>query len=42
MQCPKCSSELLLKQRYETSIDYCPSCGGLCTHEKWNVIDYLW
>ena len=29
MQCPKCSTEMLLKQRHETSIDYCPSCGGV-------------
>lgn len=29
MQCPKCSTEMMLRQRYETSIDYCPSCGGV-------------
>ena len=29
MECPKCSTEMMLKQKYETSIDYCPSCGGV-------------
>lgn len=29
MQCPKCSTEMMLRQKYETSIDYCPSCGGV-------------
>ena len=29
MQCPKCSTQMQQMQRYETSIDYCPSCRGI-------------
>lgn len=29
MQCPKCSIQMQQMQRYETSIDYCPSCRGV-------------
>jgi len=29
MQCPKCSAEMMVRQKNETTIDYCPSCGGV-------------
>ncbi len=29
MQFPKCSTQMQQMQRYETSIDYCPSCRGV-------------
>ena len=29
MQCPKCSTQMQLMQRYESFIDYCPSCKGV-------------
>ena len=29
MQCPKCSTQMQLMQRYEAFIDYCPSCKGV-------------
>ena len=29
MQCPKCSTPLEQTQKYETFIDYCPSCRGV-------------
>jgi Zn-finger nucleic acid-binding protein len=29
MQCPNCSTQMQLMQRYEVDIDYCPSCRGV-------------
>ena len=29
MKCPNCSETLLLSERYNVQIDYCPSCRGV-------------
>jgi uncharacterized protein len=29
MQCPNCSAQMQIMQRYEVDIDYCPSCKGV-------------
>ncbi len=29
MQCPNCSNQMLLMQKNEVDIDYCPSCKGV-------------
>lgn len=29
MKCPNCNETLLLSERYEIQIDYCPSCRGI-------------
>ena len=29
MQCPNCSAQMQLMQRYEVDIDYCPACKGV-------------
>ena len=29
MQCPNCSAQMRLMQRYDADIDYCPSCKGV-------------
>jgi uncharacterized protein len=29
MQCPNCSTQMQLMQKYDVDIDYCPSCKGV-------------
>ena len=35
MQCPNCSAQMRLMQRYDTDIDYCPSCKEVWLDRGW-------